>query len=262
MEIIGYIMALFVGVSLGLIGGGGSILTVPILVYLFNIAPIQATSYSLFIVGTTAAIGSYQNYRSKHLDLTKALYFVVPAIISILTVRKFILPVLPDVIYQTNVFTLTKNNLLMIVFGLLMLSSSMAMIFKRKRASNQTINLNRLSLIGLIVGIITGFLGAGGGFLIIPALLFFGGLEMKNAIGTSLFIIAANSLLGFTGDVMNGIQINYTLLITLSVIAGTGVFIGTFLLKKIKNEKLKPAFGWFVLIVGIYILFNEIIHSK
>ncbi|WP_136666706.1 sulfite exporter TauE/SafE family protein [Flavobacterium sp. H122] len=262
MEIIGFITALLIGVSLGLIGGGGSILTVPILVYFFKIDPLAATSYSLFIVGITASVGSYKNYKLQHLDFTKALYFAVPAIASILTVRKFILPILPDIFFKVNNFVLTKNKFIMIVFGILMLSSSMAMIFRKTSEVPHKTNLFKLSLIGLTVGIVTGFLGAGGGFLIIPALLFFGGLEMKNAVGTSLFIIAVNSLLGFAGDVINGLTINYKLLLFLSAISITGVFFGTFLLTKVKSQKLKPAFGWFVLTIGIFILFNEIAHPK
>lgn len=257
MEIIGYLAALLIGLFLGIIGGGGSILTVPILVYLFKIDPLLATSYSLFIVGITSLIGSYQNYKSKHLDLTKATYFVIPAVTSILIVRTFILPQIAEVLFEIEGFQLTKNKLIMIVFGVLMLSSSLAMIFKRSTIANTNINLHQLSLIGLIVGLITGFLGAGGGFLIIPALLFFGGLEMKNAVGTSLFIIAINSLLGFTGDLINGINIDYQLLFSLSCIAVIGVLLGTFLLSKINNKRLKPAFGWFVLCVGLYILFAE-----
>ncbi|MES2811053.1 MAG: sulfite exporter TauE/SafE family protein [Bacteroidota bacterium] len=259
MEIIGYIAALFIGLFLGLIGGGGSILTVPILVYLFNIDPLLATSYSLFIVGITSLVGSYQNYKSKHLDITKATYFVIPAVTSILIVRKFILPQIPEVLWEINDFTLTKNSLIMIVFGILMLSSSLAMIFKRKITTNITPNLFQLSLIGLIIGILTGFLGAGGGFLIIPSLLFFGGLEMKNAVGTSLFIIAVNSLIGFTGDLINGITLDYRLLLLLSCIAIIGVFLGTSLLSKIKSTRLKPAFGWFVLTFGLCILIHEFI---
>lgn len=262
MEIIGYITALLVGVTLGLIGGGGSILTIPILVYFFKIDPILATSYSLFIVGITSLIGSYKNYKAKHLNITKALYFLIPATLSILLVRKFILPNLPNILFKINDMTFTKNNLVMIVFGILMLSSSLAMIFRKNPSTKNSINLPKLSFIGLIIGVITGFLGAGGGFLIIPALLFFGGLNMKNAIGTSLFIIALNSIIGFIGDIINGIVINYSILLSLTLIAVTGILIGTFILKRINSQILKPAFGWFVLVVGLFILFNEITHPK
>lgn len=262
MEIIGYITALLVGVTLGLIGGGGSILTIPILVYFFKIDPILATSYSLFIVGITSLIGSYKNYKTKHLNITKAFYFLIPATFSILLVRKFVLPNLPNILFEINAITFTKNNLIMVVFGILMLSSSLAMIFRKTPSNKSSMNLTKLSFIGLIVGVITGFLGAGGGFLIIPALLFFGGLEMKNAIGTSLFIIAVNSIIGFIGDIMNGISLNYFILLSLTTIAIIGIFIGTFLMTKINNQKLKPAFGWFVLVIGIFILFNEITHPK
>lgn len=262
MEIIGYISALLVGVTLGLIGGGGSILTIPILVYFFKIDPILATSYSLFIVGVTSIIGSYKNYQANHLNITKAFYFLIPATFSILLVRKFIIPNLPNIIFHYRNIPFTKDNLIMVIFSILMLLSSLTMILKKTVTTKNKSNLTKLSLIGLIIGVITGFLGAGGGFLIIPALLFFGGLEMKNAVGTSLFIIALNATIGFIGDILNGININYTLLISLTIIATGGILIGTFILKKISSDRLKPTFGWFVLIVGLFILFNELTHSK
>ncbi|MEZ7504485.1 sulfite exporter TauE/SafE family protein [Flavobacterium sp. Arc2] len=259
MEYIGYLASIIIGLSLGLIGGGGSILAVPILVYLFKVHPEQATSYSLFIVGFTSMIGSFSHYKLGNLKIKSALVFAVPSILSLLFVRKIILPLLPDTLFSINDFDITKNLLIMIVFAFLMIATSVSMIRKSKKVKEaKEINFLILAVIGLFVGLIIGFLGAGGGFLIIPALLFFANLPMKQAVGTSLFIIFINSLIGFGGDLLGGIQLDYKLLFIISAMAILGLFIGTQLSKKIDGAKLKPAFGWFVLVMGIYIIVTEL----
>lgn len=259
MEYLGYFASILIGISLGLIGGGGSILTVPILVYFFKINPENATSYSLFIVGVTALVGTYKHYLIGNLKIKSALYFAFPSVLSLLFIRKIILPIIPSHLFTLNNFEITKNIIIMIVFAVLMIIASVSMIRKSNssRIEKQT-NFSQLSFIGLIVGIITGFLGAGGGFLIIPALIFFAGLRMKEAIGTSLLIIFINSSIGFSGDVINGVIINYPFLLTITTIAILGMFIGTYISKRIDGSKLKPAFGWFVLIMGIYIIAKEL----
>ncbi len=259
VAVIGYLLAVVIGISLGLIGGGGSILTVPILVYLFAIKPQLATSYSLFIVGISSLIGSYKHYKLGNLNLRSAVVFGVPSIASLLLVRKFVLLNIPNHLFTFQNFELTKNTLIMIVFAALMIAASTSMIKEqtpKKVLSNPT--QSKLILLGFLVGIVTGFLGAGGGFLIIPALIFFAGLKMKEAVGTSLLIIGVNALIGFTGDLVNDVQINFQLLVSLATLATVGIFIGTYLSKKINGNKLKPAFGWFVLVMGIYIIAKEI----
>lgn len=258
MEYLGYFISIIIGLSLGLIGGGGSILAVPILVYLFHISPEQATSYSLFIVGITAMVGSYSHYKLGNLKIKAALVFALPSVLSLLFVRDVILPRIPSIVFTVNSFEVSKNLMIMIVFAFLMIAASISMI---RRSTPKEIVIRdgsiRIAAIGLLVGFITGFLGAGGGFLIIPALLFFANLPMKQAIGTSLLIIFINSLIGFAGDVLKGNEIHYELLLTISAIALIGMFIGTYLSKKIDGAKLKPAFGWFVLVMGIYIIIKE-----
>lgn len=259
MEILGYLASIIIGLSLGLIGGGGSILAVPILVYLFNIHPEQATSYSLFIVGFTAMIGSYSHYKLGNLKIKSALVFAIPSIISLLFVRKMVLHLIPDSLFYIQSFEITKNLLIMVVFAFLMIATSISMIKKNKNIKECIeLNYKMLAIVGFLVGLIIGFLGAGGGFLIIPALLFFANLPMKQAVGTSLFIIFINSLIGFGGDVLGGVALNYKLLLIISIMAIAGLLIGTQLSKKIDGAKLKPAFGWFVLIMGIYIITKEI----
>ncbi len=259
MEYFGYLASILIGITLGLIGGGGSILTVPILVYLFLINPEKATSYSLFIVGITAMVGTYQHYRLGNLKIKPALNFAFPSVVSLLFIRKIVLPAIPVRLFSIGTFEVSKELLIMMVFALLMMATSVSMIRKSETTTLKTkINLPRLAVIGFLVGCITGFLGAGGGFLIIPALLFFANLPMKQAVGTSLLIIFINSLIGFTGDVINGVPIQYPFLFTIAAIAIVGMLIGTQLSKKIDGAKLKPAFGYFVLVMGLYIVAKEL----
>jgi uncharacterized membrane protein YfcA len=259
MEYFGYLASIIIGLSLGLIGGGGSILAVPILVYLFHISPEQSTTYSLFIVGFTSMIGSVSHYKLGNLKMKSAVIFAVPSIVSLLFIRKLILPLIPSTITSISGIDITKDLLIMIVFAMLMVATSFSMIKKSKIVVEAPeINFLMLAVIGLLVGVIIGFLGAGGGFLIIPALLFFGNLPMKQAVGTSLFIIFINSMLGFAGDIIGGIQVDFKFLGIISLMAIIGLLIGTTLSKKIDGSKLKPAFGWFVLVMGIYIIGKEL----
>lgn len=260
MEVLGYMASLFIGISLGLIGGGGSILTVPILVYLFNVNPKLATTYSLFIVGLTASFGAIRHYKMGNIKVKSAIYFAIPSLVSLLLVRKTILLRIPTEIPFTNTLLIKRDLVIMVLFAILMVLASYSMI-KKQQVSDSIVNEIKplyLIFIGGIVGLITGFLGAGGGFLIIPALLFFAKMKMKQAVGTSLLIIAFNSLLGFAGDVINGVEMNYPFLLLIAFIAGIGIFIGTFLSKKMDGEQLKPIFGWFVLVMGIYIIIKEL----
>jgi hypothetical protein len=259
MELLGYFLALFVGIALGLIGGGGSILAMPILVYIFHFNPQLATSYSLFIVGISALIGSLKHYKLNNLNINTAFVFGIPSIVSLLLTRKFVLPQIPNEIFKLNDVVITKNILLMVVFAALMIAASISMIKNKKNETELNIpSKNKLAFVGFMVGIVTGFLGAGGGFLIIPALIFFAALPMKQAIGTSLFIIAINAMIGFAGDLINNVHLNFQFLLLFSFIAIIGIFIGTYLSKKVDGNKLKPAFGWFVLVAGIYIIAKEI----
>jgi uncharacterized membrane protein YfcA len=225
---------------------------------LFHINPESATSYSLFIVGITAMVGSYRHYILGNLKVKSALYFAVPSVFSLLLVRKIVLPKIPASLFYWDGFEVTKDLLIMVVFALLMIAAAVTMIRKSKAVVATLIHFPQLALIGFSVGLIIGFLGAGGGFMIIPALLFFANLPMKQAVGTSLLIIFINSFIGFSGDVLNGVNIDYILLLKISTIAIIGMLIGTQLSKKIEGAKLKPAFGWFILMMGIYIIVKEV----
>jgi len=260
-SIVGAIASLLIGLSLGLIGGGGSILTVPVLVYLFNVDPLQATAYSLFIVGATSAIGAFPKYKEGQVNLKTALIFGAPSIIAVYATRKWVVPAIPTQIGQWGEFVLTKNVLLMLLFALLMVAASFSMISTQKslgvaEKKSQFFNYPLILIEGAVVGLLTGLVGAGGGFLIIPALVILTGLPMKQAVGTSLLIIAAKSLIGFTGDVTEQ-AIDWVLLGFVTAMAVVGIIVGNQLSKKIDGNKLKKGFGWFVLVMGLYILIKE-----
>jgi uncharacterized membrane protein YfcA len=261
MEIAGFAASLLIGISLGLIGGGGSILTVPVLVYLFYLEPVVATAYSLFIVGITGAIGSVAYFKKGLVNTKTAIIFGIPSVIAVFLTRAYIVPAIPNEIAHINTFVLTKNMLLMLLFGVLMIIASYSMIKKEKQEAAhidvaQSFNYPLILLEGSIVGILTGLVGAGGGFLIIPALVLLSKLPMKEAVGTSLVIITAKSLIGFMGD-KEANEIDWMLLIKVTAFAIGGLFVGIRLSKIISGEKLKPAFGWFVLIMGLYIILKE-----
>ena len=259
MEYFGYLASIIIGLSLGLIGGGGSILTIPILVYLFKIDPELATTYSLFIVGITSFLGCISHYKMGNLQLKSALYFAIPSVFSILIIREVIFPQIATTLFTIATYQVSKNDLIMIVFSILMMTAAIAMIRKSKPIPDSLkTNYVQLGFIGFFVGIVTGFLGAGGGFLIIPALLFFANLPMKQAVGTSLLIIFINSSIGFAGDLYIGTVIDYQLLVVIAAMAFVGMLIGIQISKKINGAQLKPIFGWFVLVMGIYIITREL----
>jgi len=261
LEIAGYIASLIIGISLGLIGGGGSILTVPVMVYLFGVQPLLATSYSLFVVGVTSLFGAATNYRKGLVNVKTALLFGVSSILTVFFTRKLLIPAIKGITVTVAGFTITEPMFTMLLFSLLMIMAAFSMIVTKRKPTDQNPspkknNFSRLFLYGIAIGFITGLLGAGGGFLLIPTLVVVLGLPMKEAVGTSLLIIALNSLIGFTGD-LGHFLIEWQLLLRVTLIAIAGTLIGSQLSKKMEGESLKKGFGWFVLIMGIYIITKE-----
>lgn len=262
MEIVGYFASALIGISLGLIGGGGSILTVPVLVYLFGVDPVLATAYSLFIVGSTSLVGTFPKYREGLVNLKTAVIFGIPAILAVYVTRAYLVPLIPNPVLSIGSLTVSKAMFIMAIFAILMVFASYSMIRDKKMGPNevaepQKFHYPMILMEGAVVGMLTGLVGAGGGFLIIPALVLFSKLPMKQAVGTSLLIIAAKSLIGFTGD-LSHYAMDWILLGTVTALAIVGIFIGNWLSRRIDGNKLKKAFGWFVLVMGIYILIKEL----
>lgn len=259
MEIAGYIASALIGVLMGLIGGGGSILTIPILVYLFSISPTIAISYSLFIVGFTSLAGAFINYCRGLINFKTVFLFGSSSITTVFIARKFIVPFLPDIFFTIGSFVVTHALFVMVVFAILMLAASLSMIRNKKITTQNNLKEKPLRLIiyGVLIGLVTGLLGAGGGFLLIPALVLIMKLQMKEAIGTSLFIITLNSLIGFAGDIGRH-TIDWKFLLSITSIAIAGMFIGVYFNKKTNSEKLKKGFGWIVFIIGTGIIIKEI----
>ncbi|MGK7395508.1 MAG: sulfite exporter TauE/SafE family protein [Candidatus Cyclobacteriaceae bacterium M3_2C_046] len=333
MEILGFFSAIIIGFTLGLIGGGGSILTVPVLVYIFGIDPVLATGYSLFVVGVSSVVGSLNymregllHYRAAFvfavpsflavyatrkflvpsipetlfsigsMDITgdvifflvliiafaitlalvirqsvqndkrfgKVFLLMIPAAIMVFVMRQFVIPAIPDNLILIGSFTLTKNIAIMVFFALIMILSSVSMISnKRKKLvgaeeKNPKFNYPLIVAEGGLVGTVTGIVGAGGGFLIVPALVLLANLPMKLAVGTSLLIISAKSLIGFLGDVSNQ-SIDWTFLLSFTGLAVVGIVFGSISSKHVPAAKLKQGFGWFVLLMGIYIFSSELL---
>lgn len=256
---IGFIGALIVGFVLGLIGGGGSILTVPILVYLLGFNPVIATAYSLFIVGSSSLVGTIQKYRKQLVDFKTGLIFSFPSFIAVYLTRRYLVPNFPNTFFEFGNQIFTKEVAIMLFFAIIMLLSSISMIRTKKeiRTSRKVQPYYITFFQGIAIGTVTGIIGAGGGFLYVPALVLWANLPMKKAVGTSLVIITLNSLIGFTGDIQN-IDVEWTFLLTFSALTIIGIIIGGYASKYVSNQSLKKGFGYFTLLMACYIMYMEL----
>ena len=264
IEIFGYISALAIGISLGIIGGGGSILAVPVLAYLFSIDEKAATAYSLFIVGSSSLVGGLKQHFKGYVDWRTAIVFGIPAIVGVTLVRYFVIPILPDIFFSVGDFEFTRRMGMFGFFALLMIPAAFSMLKQRKDSAinkNKEVKYNYPLILveGLVVGAITGLIGAGGGFLIIPALVILANVEMKVAVGTSLIIIAFKSLLGFfLGDALT-MSIDWNFLMLFTGVSFVGIFIGSYLSNYIDGNKLKKAFGYFIFVMAAFIFYMEFV---
>jgi uncharacterized membrane protein YfcA len=259
IQVLGYIGALIVGLVLGLIGGGGSILTVPLLVYLLGYNPVIATAYSLFVVGTSSMVGTYQKHKKGLVDFKTGLAFSFPSFVAVYLSRRYLVPGIPETLLSIGNFNLTKGMGIMIFFAIIMVLASYSMI-KNRKENLETIGSQpyyKTFIQGLAIGTITGIIGAGGGFLYVPALVLWANIPMKKAVGTSLIIVTINSLIGFIGDVQT-LDIQWTFLLIFTGISILGIILGVFLSKFISGKKLKKSFGYFVLIMATYIIYKEL----
>ena len=264
MEIIGYLVSILIGISLGLIGSGGSILTVPLLVYLFQVSPLLATTYSLAIVGLSSIAGVISRLKQKLVDFKTILVFGAPSIVGVFLARKYLLPAIPEQMYGGPHFMLTKNHFIMLFFAMLMFIAALSMILgKNKEEEEDALPVYgfTLMLVGLVEGLLTGIVGAGGGFLIIPALVILAKLPMKKAIASSLVIISIKSLVGFSGDLLHT-AVDWSFLFKIILLATLGIITGNYLNKKMNGAKLKKGFGFFVLAMAFIIFIEQFFFSN
>lgn len=260
MEIAGYLASLLIGVTLGLMGGGGSILTVPVLVYLFGVEPVLATAYSLFVVGVSSFMGAIPRLKQGLAHVKTAVVFGIPSLTAVFLTRKFLVPAIPDELFEVNGFLVTRSVFLMLFFSLLMILASFSMIRdakKREETVSEKLNYPLILLLGLLEGSVTGLVGAGGGFLIIPALVLLTGLPMQQAVGTSLLIVSVKSLIGFSADITL-YPIEWDFLIKIALLSIVGIIIGSKTSERFDGPQLKRSFGWFVLVMGILVLVKEL----
>lgn len=247
--VLGWIGAIFIGLSLGLMGSGGSILTVPVLVYLFGQDEKVAIAGSLAIVGTIALAGGLGYLKAKLIDWKTVLLFGIPGMIGTY-LGAWVASFIPGIVQ-------------LVLFSLVMIAAAFMMI-KKHNINNESQQRYRVKIVidGLIVGVITGIVGVGGGFLIVPALVLLGGLNMRNAVATSLIIIAMKSYSGFYKyiDVLKqqGLQLDWETIGLVSVIGIFGTFLGNYLCNKIPQKQLKKYFAYFLLVMAAFILYKEL----
>jgi uncharacterized membrane protein YfcA len=266
MEVAGYIAAVLIGISLGLIGGGGSALAVPVLVYLFHITPQKAVPDSLFIVGLSSFIGALSYLYNKMICFKSISIFGIPSVLSVYFTRTWLSPSIPQHLDFWGTLSVSKDVFLLVIFAILMLAASISMIrplnlegAEKETTADSAYPVVQMGLAGICVGFLAGLVGAGGGFLIIPALVVLARLPMKRAIGTSLLIIAINSSIGFIGDLQNPEPIAWSFLLSFSSLSIIGIFVGMFLHRFISGSSLKPAFGWFILAIGLFIISQQVL---
>lgn len=259
MELVGYLALIGLGFILSVIGGGGSLLSVPILVYLFSIDIVTASSYSLFIVGTSSLLGALQKFRKEGADFLVAMVFGCSSAIGIFITRKWIVPIIPEVVWVENDILITKRALLLGIFSSIVIASSLVILRRHPWTSAESgkRRLDFLLPVSLLSGIIAGLVGVGGGVIILPALITFARLPIKIAVGTTLLVISFNSLLGFITDVTIG-NIDWIFLLLITFLASLGMFVGNRYHEKIPVKYLRLSFGWFMLVVAMWIILTEV----
>lgn len=264
LHLFGYLGVIISGILLGLLGGGGAIIIVPIMVYLFGIAPVTATGFTFFVIAFTSLVGFYRYYRQNLVSIPTALIFGLPSVVTVFISRRLILPALPDDLFQAGNFHFTKDMGIMVLFASLMLATSVNILFAKRPADIKATDekkYGRLIVRGLLVGLITGFVGGGGGFLIVSALVLLLGMSVKSAVGTSMIIISVNSIIGFIGHISLGGDIDWKFISVFTVLAIGGIIIGNLISGLFPESMLRKVFGWFLVVMAAYILMQEIIEG-
>lgn len=252
MLFLGFALAAVVGLSLGLLGGGGSILTVPIFVYVLGFDPKVAIAMSLPVVGGASLIGAASHWRSGNVDLRSALVFGIIAMVGAFGGARLAVQV-------TGTFQLTLLAVVMLAAAVSMFRSARrdAGRVGQPEPSLKQVPRGILAAVALVVGLLTGLVGIGGGFLIVPALVILGRVPMKQAVGTSLLVIAMNSITGFAGY-LDQVELPWAFMLTFMAIAAVGILIGTRLVRHVSQSALKQGFAVLLVFMGALILFKTL----
>ncbi|MDF2478610.1 MAG: hypothetical protein K0S24_4093 [Sphingobacterium sp.] len=262
--IIGFLLAILVGLSMGLMGSGGSILTLPIFVYLFHIEPQYALDYSLFSIGVLALIGSVEPVTKGKVDLKTTAIFLIPSLVSVYLTKRHLLTAIPAQFHIAEL-SISRNHVIMLLFSFVILVSALAMIRRRKQLEVSAVMLHisqvlKIITAGLLVGIMTGLVGAGGGFIIVPSLVLLLGIPLKQAIATSLFIIGLNASFGLGANYQLLNHMNWPILLIFTLITLIGLQIGSKWKDRLEVVRLQGLFGYFLMSIGILILTFEVIQ--
>lgn len=240
------LLSLFIGALLGLLGGGGAILTLPMLVYIVGVEPKVAIAMSLFVVGSTSIVGSTIHARARRVQWRVGGVFGVAAMAGAFN--------------GGRIAHFVPATVLLVAFAVMMLVTAVAMFRKRAETldSPRPVALVRMLILGIAVGVLSGLVGAGGGFLIVPALTLFGGLSMRDAVGTSLFVIALQSFAGFAGHIGH-VSLDWTLALVVTGTAVLGATLGSSLAARVSTHLLRRGFAWLVLAMAVFMLGKQLI---
>jgi uncharacterized protein len=254
------VISISIGMSLGLIGAGGSILTIPALVYILKIDPLTSSVYSMFIVGTSSLVGGIKSFSKNLVDFRIVTLFGFPSLVGVLIARNIIYPSIPAQLHPINNFTVSKSGLFMFCISVIMFYVGLKMLIKSEKDQIHEKFKDSKSLLlplqGLFIGTLTALLGIGGGFLIVPALFFWTNLPMKKTVGTTLVIIAINALVSFLNSYSKTI-LNWHFLLLFSAGSMIGMFLGIKTREVITGIHLTKMFGWLVLGISLFIVYKE-----
>jgi len=261
MYFIGLILSLVIGVVLGLVGGGGSILTVPLVNEFFGESLLVATTYSLFVVAVASGFGVLQRIKHDQVDFKQGFVFVIPSMITAFIIRMWIMPLFP-ISFALSDFQLSRDVVITVLLIFVMFYTAFRTLFIKTKPTKSDTPNSIVILFGILTGTLSGFIGAGGGFIIVPILLRLG-LDMKKAVGTSMFIIAIQSSVALIGDLFNeeimaNEGINWPLLLTITGVTVGGVFIGGLFQKKVTGTFLRNVFSIILLIVASGLIFKMV----
>lgn len=263
MFVAGLIISLIIGLVLGLVGGGGSILTVPLVHYFFGESMLSATTYSLFVVAVASGIGSIQRIKQGEIDFKLGILFVIPSMLVAFSIRRFLLPLLPEQI-QIRTFEISQDHVITFALLIVLFYTAIKSLVGRNKLTTKPVGITSVMIFGAFTGFLSGIIGAGGGFIIVPILVRMG-LEIKKAISTSLFIISIQSFIALSGDMLNPAiknagGINWELLLLITIITIAGVFIGTYLHRFFSGDYLRKLFSYILLAVSIGIIIKLFVN--